>query len=110
MKVTPETHSQAMACLACGLAGLTPPDHFPQESGPWDQPCPECGSLAVWVSEPIPMEERVTHSEPYTPSEAVAAGKCPMCLGSGEVDRVVPEPGLYECSLCGGSGEWPPPD
>lgn len=43
---------QAMACLTCGLAGVTPEDHFPQEPGLWDQPCPDCGAMTVWVTEP----------------------------------------------------------
>ena len=50
-KMTAETHEQAMACLSCGLAGLCPPDHFPQADGPWDRPCPKCGGT-VWVTEP----------------------------------------------------------
>jgi len=48
--VTHETHEQAMACLSCGLAGLVPPDHFPQEDGLWDLPCPQCGEHKVWVA------------------------------------------------------------
>jgi hypothetical protein len=38
--VTFATHEQAMACLNCGLAGMTPEDHFPQEPGLWDPPLP----------------------------------------------------------------------
>lgn len=55
--MTSETHEQAMACLGCGLAGTTPPDFFPQEPGLWDQPCPQCGALMVWVTEPMRKEE-----------------------------------------------------
>lgn len=51
MEMTTDTHEQDMACLECGLAGLTPPDHFPQEPGVWDRPCPRCGGT-VWVGEP----------------------------------------------------------
>jgi hypothetical protein len=47
---------QAMACLACGLAGYTPAEHFPQEPGPWDRPCPRCGAFMVWVTEPTPKD------------------------------------------------------
>jgi predicted RNA-binding Zn-ribbon protein involved in translation (DUF1610 family) len=47
-----ETHEQAMACVTCGLAGMTPDDHFPQEPGLWDSPCPRCGAPTVWVTEP----------------------------------------------------------
>ncbi len=49
--VSAETHEQAMACLTCGLAGVTPPEHFPQEPGLWDTPCPQCGAPTVWVTE-----------------------------------------------------------
>jgi hypothetical protein len=47
-----KTHEQAMACLSCGLAGVTPEKFFPQEPGLWDQPCPQCGAMTVWVTEP----------------------------------------------------------
>jgi hypothetical protein len=50
--VTRETHEQAMLCTSCGLAGMTPPDHFPQTPGLWDRPCPKCGYDSVWVTEP----------------------------------------------------------
>jgi DnaJ-class molecular chaperone len=42
------------------------------------------------------------------PSEAVAAGICPSCFGSGLVARLVPVEDLYPCATCGGSGRWPP--
>ena len=48
--VTFDTHWQAMACLACALAGETPESHFPQEEGLWEHPCPACGETAVWVT------------------------------------------------------------
>lgn len=51
-----ETHEQAMACTACGLAGWTPDNFFPQEPGLWDSPCPRCGEVAVWVTEPRTKE------------------------------------------------------
>lgn len=51
-KITFQTHEQGMACLYCGLAGLTPSTHFPLPTGLWDQPCPLCDSEAVWVTEP----------------------------------------------------------
>lgn len=51
MDITAETHEQAMACLTCGLAGTTPADHFPQEPGLWDRPCPQCGEQTVWVTD-----------------------------------------------------------
>ena len=50
--VSAATHEQGMACLACELAGLTPAEHFPQEPGLWDRPCPRCGERQVWVTEP----------------------------------------------------------
>jgi predicted RNA-binding Zn-ribbon protein involved in translation (DUF1610 family) len=49
-EITPETHTQGMACLSCGLAGETPVDHFPQEPGLWDSQCPGCGEMMVWVT------------------------------------------------------------
>lgn len=52
MRLGPDTHEQAMACLSCFLAGWTPPEHFPQEAGLWSQPCPSCGKRTVWVTEP----------------------------------------------------------
>lgn len=51
MNVSAETHEQAMACLTCGLGGVTPDDHFPQKPGLWDRPCPQCGQQTVWVTE-----------------------------------------------------------
>jgi len=51
MKMTTETHEQAMACLSCGLAGWTPDKHFPQSPGLWDRPCPQCGERTVWITE-----------------------------------------------------------
>ena len=58
MILSAETHEQAMACLECALAGFTPADHFPQEPGLWDRPCPRCGAMAVWVTEPRLKEAR----------------------------------------------------
>jgi hypothetical protein len=52
--VSAVTHFQAMACLACGLAGACPPEHFPQRPGLWDLPCPQCGKFAVWVTQAQP--------------------------------------------------------
>lgn len=46
---TPQTHEQAMACTDCGLAGFVPDEHFPQQPGVWDRPCPKC-SGTVWVT------------------------------------------------------------
>ncbi len=56
MQMTSETHEQAMACLSCALAGMTPPEHFPQTPGLWDQPCPRCDQMRVWVAEPREKE------------------------------------------------------
>lgn len=50
-RMTPDTHEQAMACLFCGLAGVVPAEHFPQEAGLWDSECPNCGERSVWVTE-----------------------------------------------------------
>jgi hypothetical protein len=49
--MTPQTHEQAMACLSCGLSGYVPDEHFPQEPGLWDRPCPRCDAMLVWVTE-----------------------------------------------------------
>lgn len=38
------------------------------------------------------------------PSAALAAGYCPGCAGTGQVERTVPAPGVYRCSTCGGGG------
>lgn len=56
MKITSETHEQAMMCTACMLSGFTPPEHFPQNDGLWDNPCPRCGKHAVWVTQPREKE------------------------------------------------------
>lgn len=37
-----------------------------------------------------------------TPSQAVAMGLCPMCLGHGTTHKLVPVEGLSECSGCAG--------
>lgn len=42
------------------------------------------------------------------PSEAIAQGKCPSCLGIGWVHRVVPMEHEGPCSTCLGTGLWPP--
>lgn len=58
--------------------------------------------------------EVVDRPEPRTPSEAMAAGICPSCMGHGMVTSLV-VPG-YEgsdtptlCGTCAGCGIWPPP-
>lgn len=40
--------------------------------------------------------------------QAMADGKCPSCLGVGQVDRVVPHRHMATCRTCGGNGKWPP--
>jgi hypothetical protein len=55
-----KTHEQAMGCLSCGRSGWTPESHFPQEPGLWDRPCPNCGQMTVWVTEP---RERMARPE-----------------------------------------------
>lgn len=42
------------------------------------------------------------------PSEALAVGLCPSCVGTGRVDKCVPCVDVFPCSTCGGSGKWPP--
>lgn len=42
------------------------------------------------------------------PSEALQAGACPMCLGAGETLKLVPVEEFSSCSLCHGTGRWPP--
>jgi len=51
---------------------------------------------------------------PY--SAAIAAGKCPLCLGSGQLQPLtmcLHDGPLHQegdpCCLCQGSGSWPPP-
>lgn len=46
---------------------------------------------------------------PYsTPSEALAAGACPYCLGGGRVvDIGQPGHPVVACRWCGGTGRWP---
>ena len=44
------------------------------------------------------------------PSEAMAAGLCPGCGGTGRVNRVGPYDDMFPCSTCGGDGRWPPLD
>lgn len=56
-RITFEAYEQGMACLSCGLAGETPEYAFPQEPGPWDTPCPQCGAEEVWVTEVRPRRE-----------------------------------------------------
>ncbi len=51
MQIAYGTHEQAMACMTCGLAGETPDYAFPQDPGLWENPCPGCGELSVWVTE-----------------------------------------------------------
>lgn len=60
MTVTFATHEQGMGCLNCGLAGFVGEEHFPQEPGVWERPCPDCGMRTVWVTEP---RERATAEE-----------------------------------------------
>lgn len=45
-------------------------------------------------------------SEPFagTPYEAMRAGWCPGCGGTGRVQKVVPIEGTYVCSTCNGGG------
>jgi hypothetical protein len=45
----------------------------------------------------------------HTPAEAIAAGLCPGCLGTGRVTRFVPYEDVFPCSTCEGAGTWPPP-
>lgn len=47
---------------------------------------------------------------------AIRAGRCPLCMGSGEVGMLavcLHDPPLCEpgspCHLCLGTGRWPPP-
>jgi hypothetical protein len=43
------------------------------------------------------------------PSEALAAGKCPFCLGEGWITRLAPVEHEGPCSTCRGTGLWPSP-
>lgn len=42
------------------------------------------------------------------PSEHLAIGECPFCLGTGEVESVIQ--GVIVCPLCLGTTRWPPPE
>lgn len=86
-----------------------------------DGPTPRATFSAVTLGGfgPAPAAQAVVregwaHWRPRTPGEAVMLGKCPSCLGEGQVLSVV-VPG-YEgreaptlCPTCGGSGKFPPP-
>jgi hypothetical protein len=57
-------------------------------------------------------------AEPFQglPSEAVKAGWCPMCMGTGKISPLTmcvhDGPGHAAgdpCELCKGTGTWPPP-
>ncbi len=69
MTMTALTHEQAMCCFNCALAGFVPPEHFPQVSGLWDRPCPQCGVNAVWVTEPRPLSSTVNGPSPDSKEE-----------------------------------------
>lgn len=71
MQMSSVTHEQAIACLTCGLAGNCPPNYFPQELGLWDRPCPQCGEMTVWVTEPREKDEP-GEEEPMTDERAAA--------------------------------------
>lgn len=43
-----------------------------------------------------------------SPSEAIRAGRCPGCLGTGWVHRFVPVEHDGPCSTCRGDGLWNP--
>lgn len=67
----------------------------------------------------MPEQHRQPLAEPYDglPSEAVKAGWCPMCRGTGRISALVmcvhDGPGHQAgdpCELCRGSGLWPPPE
>jgi hypothetical protein len=61
------------------------------------------GAMALDAAGPAP--------DPATPSEAIALGLCPGCLGHKTVVKLW-LPGCPEgpCSTCEGSGTWPPPE
>jgi hypothetical protein len=50
----------------------------------------------------------VSAEEPRTLSQAIGAGRCPGCPGTGWVTRFVPVEHEGPCSTCGGTGTWPP--
>lgn len=41
-----------------------------------------------------------------SPAEAVAAGWCPSCRGTGIVELFAPIPGVFPCGICRGTGRW----
>jgi DnaJ-class molecular chaperone len=41
---------------------------------------------------------------PGSPSQALQAGFCPGCGGTGKVEKFVPVAGTYICSTCNGGG------
>lgn len=56
-----QTHEQALMCLGCGIAGVVPPDRFPQLPGPSIRSCPICARHAVWIAEPSRLDDARVH-------------------------------------------------
>lgn len=52
------------------------------------------------------MTERRAEPFPGTPSQAMKAGYCPSCLGTGRVTSVIPPVGPRDCRTCAGTGLW----
>lgn len=46
----------------------------------------------------------VAMAAPTRPTEAIAMGLCPSCLGRGMVHKFVPNEHIGHCSSCGGAG------
>jgi len=59
---------------------------------------------------PEPGIEPLINPGEGKPSDAVRAGYCPGCMGTGWVHRFVPTEHDGPCSTCHGDGRWPPAD
>lgn len=75
--------------------------------------CPACAT--EWLRGALVGDAPVTRSAAasgetptMSPSEAIAIGLCPSCIGTGRVDRCVPYEDVFPCSTCSGSGTYPP--
>lgn len=41
-----------------------------------------------------------------SPAQAVAAGWCPSCHGTGIIELFAPVAGMFPCGTCRGTGKW----
>jgi hypothetical protein len=71
------------------------------------EPPPGGNRLADWVNEATCFAY-AGGQEIHSPSQALAHGICPGCMGAAKVIRFVPVEGIYDCRTCEGTGTWPP--